>query len=347
MNWRRRLRSSCSLPVAQTGTELFLKSRWFIRLRWCLRLFFVFGAISYSFSEAESWLADGMTTDSLASTSFVIGCFITNIHLMMNRKRMEKLILTLTSVLRSQTVRSLYWQNMVIFVIMTVSNFLEVCRQQQLKLYDYKSGDFWDRLGLAGNAVADFVMEWIPGQATFYWMTVQMLFLYQRRILSGIIRVSCTGDSDFRHFRSSLSLIRSVAQEFDDLFSILPLMWFFNQFVSCPNSILNVLHATKINKWEVLYNVLRYHVMPLVMVYFMSRLQDGVNHDVDRTIDRASDLKGLTFCQINFMIRELESIKSIKLTGMSFFVLDKSFLLSYIGTVLTFAALIATYARET
>ena len=45
------------------------------------------------------------------------------------------------------------------------------------------------------------------------------------------------------------------------------------------------------------------------------------------------------------MIRELESTKDLRLTGMSFSVLDKSFIMSYTGTVLTFAALIASYAR--
>lgn len=67
-------------------------------------------------------------------------------------------------------------------------------------------------------------------------------------------------------------------------------------------------------------------------------------------VDQAQDLimvhhtKGV--CDDILAIRELKSIKSIKFMGLSFFSIDKSFVLSYIGTVLTFSALISTYTNN-
>ena len=135
-----------------------------------------------------------------------------------------------------------------------------------------------------------------------------------------------------------------VAVEFEDLISLLPFLWFMGGIISSSAMVFKIVQNP--SDISYLFYTVADYAPPIVVVIASARVTQNI-----RTM--TEDL----MCAVNsnshhgegmklLLLRELDSLRSLKLTGMSYFTLDRSFLLSYVGSVLTFAVLIAGFKKE-
>ena len=88
------------------------------------------------------------------------------------------------------------------------------------------------------------------------------------------------------------------------------------------------------------------YLPPLIIVTAVSRSMDQFSGLLNQVLCLVADNESITSSHRSLMLQRLKFFWSIRLTGMNYFTLDRSFLISYVGSVLTFAALLAGFTPK-
>ena len=85
---------------------------------------------------------------------------------------------------------------------------------------------------------------------------------------------------------------------------------------------------------------------PLLVVFIASRTGIKLDELTDLVTDMVARSPTMGLADKYLLLRDLDAIKLKRQTGLSFFTLDRSFMASYVGSVLTFAALIVGFTKQ-
>jgi hypothetical protein len=164
--------------------------------------------------------------------------------------------------------------------------------------------------------------------------------------MGNAIRTLAAGHIEIGAVSTNAKLIRDSSREFDNLLSLLPFLWFLFGIIGAPEAIISTVKHEGTDLILSCIVLLRNIVSPIVAAYLTSVTRCSINDMVNQAQDQVMMHHTKGCCDDILVLRELDSVKAIRMTGLSFFEIDKSFIISYIGTVLTFAALISTYMNN-
>ena len=144
--------------------------------------------------------------------------------------------------------------------------------------------------------------------------------------------------ADLTQVCDSLCSTITVMNEFENTFSVLPFFWFTYLFAYASDQ---VLYIRNIRSPKVLVFTLAFvieFVCVIVAVVFMSSQSNSLHQETKKIERQLLNVKGNSFIKSR-AVAHLESISSFKVTAWKMFYLEKPFLMSFIGTVLTFSVL--------
>ena len=137
----------------------------------------------------------------------------------------------------------------------------------------------------------------------------------------------------------------TVMNKFDKIFSLMPLIWFSYLFAYASDHVMMIRSMTNP---KVLIFALSFFIEFLsicLAVLFMSSQRNSLLQETTKIERHLLNVKGDLFIKSRVMAN-LESISSFKVTAWNMFYLEKSLLLSFIGTVLTFSILFIEKASK-
>jgi hypothetical protein len=349
MGSKKQVLSSCSLLLAWNGANLFAGSRFLRIIRWMLRLCFLVGTLTLAMGIIGVLTESGLSLTFLAYASYS-GSFVIGIAcLIIRRGRIETLFISLISNLSTRDVEKLLRYiglvnlSILMFTLFeySISRFTHI-----LQLSRNSNIDHNDSLPTIAWSLMMIITNWVPNTAGFYIIGNRILFLYHKKLMAETVRTLDGGYADIGSISRTAKLIRDSSREFDHLFSILPFLWFLYGIIGAPKAIIEAVKPQGAEQILSCMFLLRNIVAPILAAYRTSVTRSSINDMVDHAQDLVMMRHTKGCCDDILVVRELDSIKSIRLTGLSFFGIDKSFIISYIGTVLTFAALISTYMNN-
>ena len=189
-----------------------------------------------------------------------------------------------------------------------------------------------------------FLEYWIMMTCIFYYTVLQVMYLHVKRHMDVVMLHASTKHLELALVcKAAFSITQSV-EEFDRLMSPLPFLWFRFGMVSAAGSVYGIIKDP--SDFMALVLLMQDYLPPILVVCSATRVFERGVAMAASICRQVTSNKSLETRQSILMLRELDSLKAMRLSGMGFFSLDKSFLLSYVGSVLTYAALIAGFTRE-
>ena len=186
--------------------------------------------------------------------------------------------------------------------------------------------------------------NWVMMTASFYWITMQILFAYQMQHLLLLKHALSQTKVDCRMLRSVINSIHQAIDAFEEILSFMPFLWFLYGMIGSSSSVYRLIRNPS-NILHITYGF-RDYIAPLLVVVAADHAATKLAALTAQVIDSASHSTMIEMKDKLPLLRDLDAIKSKRLTGLSCFTLDRSFLVSYVGSVLTFAALIAGFKKE-
>lgn len=201
------------------------------------------------------------------------------------------------------------------------------------------------------------VVTWLNPQfieitSGFYLIILMILMASHKSLIRTCSRHIETRGQLVATVMSTIRLIRDSSREFEDLFNVLPVTWFAYGILGAP-SIITTWNASLAAGPSIFCVYFMHSVESLVpaifTVYVVSRLHSSFIQEVDKLRDLIISRKCGDGSEVSVFLTawELDSLKHIRFTGMSFFALDKSFILTFVGAFATFATLISSFAKST
>ena len=344
MKLKDQILASCSLLLVLNGCNLFVTRRILLIVRCIFRVWFIVCAITLANGAAVEYYHSHLSLSFLAYLSYAFGFVVSCWILMMRRKRYEDLIAYLISNMTTTDLSSI--RNLILAISVPLFVFYSA------EIVTFNLLNYYPPSDVARNKIVrNFVnlsTSWIAYSAGFYVIVIKMLFLYHKSLLLDLVKQISCGRIDHVTISRKAKLIRDSSRDFDRLFSVFPFLWFVFGILGAPGALTRTVAMRGAQQLVGLTFALRNFATSLMVALLVSvsksSLSDTVNEAQDWIMIQV--LPGKSACEDGLAIRELDSIKSINFTGLSFFSLDKSFILSYIGTVCTFAALIASYTNN-
>ena len=150
---------------------------------------------------------------------------------------------------------------------------------------------------------------------------------------------------DLTQICDSLCSTITVMNEFENIFSVLPLIWFTYLFAYASDQVVFVraMSSPKVLVFTVAFLI--EFVCVFLAVVFMSSQRNSLYQETNKIERQLLNVKGNSFIKSR-LLANLESISSFKVTAWQTFYLQKSFLLSFVGTVLTFSVLFIDKATK-
>lgn len=331
------LKSSTFLLVGR-GCDFFARSRGQRIIRGLFTSWFAIVTVSSACECVERWMTDGLALSSMGFTAMILASISINIALMSRRRACEMLLTLLVDRLRPQELRLLLTSINRLNIFVMVTTVMQPLMWVNRLIRGPASPLMW--VSLFARSTPHFAIV-TPG---VYYIFTKILVLHHEILIKLCYSNS---SSDRRRSQSIVSLVKQMvhlSREFDSLLNILPFMWFFYGIIGAPGNIVTMRPSLSLqfSLWS--GHIVATFIGPLMAVYFVDRRQMFVNRQIDylrdwimeRTRDYDSDEL--------LMIYNLESMKGIQLTGLSSFSLDASFILTYVGAVASFTALISSYA---
>lgn len=325
---------ACSLLLFTSGSNFFVKSEVGRRIRCLFRILFVIVSCFFAYLTFVFWRSFGLSLTFLSFAAYSCGFVSCYVVLILRRKSCESLM---RQIMRRVTQTDLHrvWKEAVVLLVLT----------SVLWVYDYVVAlTSWSRSDASYyvNSVTEALTpNWIMVTCSFYVIVFRLLSFYQIRIMQNAIRSATNEPRKLDVIQITARLIRDSNDEFDRLFSLMPFMWFAHGIISTP-SYVSYLRSSL----SLLPMISTSVFAPIVVVMVISCVQSSM----DRLLMEAKDLiarnQVIASSEKLLLLRDLNLLKEIRFTGLSFFQLDKSFVLAYSGSVVTFSALIATYANN-
>ena len=338
-----KLLNRCSLILAPSGGQMFLQSRAAIAFRSFLRIWFVAAVLAAVHSAWRAWNDGGTSIRLLNHISYIHGMTVSHALLFWKRRQLEQFFMKLADGIDVKDCHHLIrWIYILLLLYLTQVTYFVASRTRSLISGDVQTAFDIIRKIIYASSIGP--AHWIVSSSIFYWIVLQMMFMFQKGKLEHLKRYVSLRKLDYQVAYTAICSIMKVAVEFEDLISLLPFLWFMGGIVSSSAIVYRIVQNPS-DISALLYTMADY-APPIVVVIAAAR--------VTQTICRLTED---IMCAVNsnshhgegmklLLLRELDSLKTLKLTGMSYFTLDRSFLLSYIGSILTFAVLIAGFKRE-
>lgn len=335
---KQQLLNICSLVLLFRGTNLFCRSRASRFLRLCLRLLYPCVHLVYSYVFWQEMIRSDETHFPLNPFLFLLTSLVSTFNLMRNTERLEALIVYLIQNLNQSNTRNVVRHVCFYFAVYFLQVFIFITNQ----VTDHEPKKELEHVIL--QVVYNFVAEWILTTSIFYATLLHMLSYVldskTKRILAWQRMLHFNPDI----VTTTTASIKSLIIEFEQLLSIQPFLWFLYgiagsagivfDVIAKPESVMNVVFAAQD------------YLPPILVVLWAAKIQERLCDDADRVIQTLVTAKAIKGSERIILIMELESLKKAKLTGLSFFTLNKEFIASYVGSVLTFAALIAGFSKR-
>lgn len=143
------------------------------------------------------------------------------------------------------------------------------------------------------------------------------------------------------------TIIRAVAEkhrQIQHMFNLIPFTWFAFGVMSAPD-LSTWLTAGRCDIATVVYGIFCF-IYPLPVPLAVSSLQSSFIETVNRVQESIIECKTMSVRDEIILLRELDQLKEKQFTGFYFVILNRGFVLSYMGTIVTYAALIANVARH-
>lgn len=158
------------------------------------------------------------------------------------------------------------------------------------------------------------------------------------------LMIQCARAPDIDKIITTVESIARVFDEFEHRLSMLPFLWFLNGVAGSTN-IYDVIKSRE-SRLQSSLLVAQDYVPPILAVLSAAAVQTKLSKGIDLILHKIAGNRSLEVGQKVILATEVKSLAKLKLTGMSFFNLNKEFLVSYLGSVLTFAVLIAGFKQE-
>lgn len=346
MGARKQVLASCSLLLAFNGANLFIRSRFLRSIRWTCRIWCLGSILTLIFGNILQFRESGISLTSLAYSSYALSFGVCNTYLISRRERLEQLFAYfLSNITKQQIVKLRRYIGIVNLSILTFSLTEYLVGEFEVMSKEPPDPRLVSFFGLLWNVMI-ITTDWIPLTCGFYVIGMRLLSLYHKNLVENCVIQIQNGNTDLMEISKTAKLIRNSSREFDDIFSILPFLWFLFGIVGAPKAIHRAAGSQGILQFLSCMFLIRNIIAPIIAAYVTSIDRSSISDLVDQAQDQVMMHHAKGASDDMFVVAELNSIKSIKFTGLSFFEIDKSFIISYIGTVLTFAALISTYTSN-
>lgn len=332
-----------------TGSNLFVSSLCGRYFRWLFRLFsFIVIAYCFKFTVTQC-MANGLSLISIESFSFSCGFMLANIILILRTTRSELLLRNLVSSIPPAKLSSLYKKIILLIILMNVFRVMELAIGDSLSSeLGYKSKHssqtVVDLVSDAAEFVVEPFMDWPLTTTSFYWIAANILMLYKNQISTCLQQKLTMNRYDFLNVMRAVKDITTAHSEFESLYSFLPFLWLLDGILSTPGNLNFLRHSYNTRNISHAFKTVRYATPAFVVICWIFKSHESLCETIDQIEGMIAICDKMAFSEKSFVIRELDKLRRLKLTGMSFFNLDRSFIMSYTGTVFTFAALIASYA---
>ncbi|KAI1288502.1 hypothetical protein HDE_09370 [Halotydeus destructor] len=128
--------------------------------------------------------------------------------------------------------------------------------------------------------------------------------------------------------------VNAVKKEFNDLFSIFPVLWFYSIFLKSSGTITKASSVAH-SYYSIIYQTLGFEVLIIFTVVYVIALAD--NH-VSRLVDEYIEAKMLTSSlnDISKLFLADELRRKASMTALFLFELNGSLVLSFLGSLITF-----------
>ena len=342
MDSSRRLLDRCSLVLCFTGANLFARTNCSIIIRWILRVWFLSALIPIAYDWFQI-AKMGKHGEMMTLPVFLIAA-ITAIGLLVLKSKHLELFLECMVNDISQSDQKIMLQNLnyIHLLCVLMISFLAVTHVYQLIPFAGKTSL---RIIYRIYKVACICTTyWGFSSCVFYWIALRIMSFYHKHQMKLITHVASQESCNHRIIGPIIKSIRNSLIAFEHNLSFLPFLWFMYGMISSAAYVYSLMRGAG-NAVEVLFALLDY-LPPLIVVVAVSRAMEQLSVLVEEAISFVASNESIKSSQQFLILRELDSLKAMRLTGMSYFTLDRSFVVSYIGSVLTFAALMAGFTTK-
>ena len=347
-HWDQRFCSTVSSSVAVMGAGLFCHSRWTRIARLILRILFVIMSGQAVYHSIRSFKRDGFCQRSIRSSTFHLLFVVSNSWLIAHENRLESLVSRLTSVFKTAApLKRLFLVNMTLTCTAMMLIIVETWNTAYNRYFAVpKDHTILFYVDLLSDIAHNALLEWVPLQTIFYAIIVRLLHVHRVHVMKTLVDdfVYCDW---LQRVNAEVITLTSLNQETDALLSILPLSWFASGMASLPSYLVKLYDAS--DMIESMLSTILYTLPPFAVVLLLSQqdheLKGIIRQITDRLGGALQSPPSASACSTCLTFQRLTSLANERMTGCSFFDVDKSFLLSYDGTILTFAALTATYIK--
>ena len=342
MDSSQQLLDRCSLVLFLSGAHLFARTRKAKLVRCVLRVWFLCAIIPL----IKAWIGfaeKGFGVAVMTYSTYICATITSNGVLMMRSKQLERFLEKLVkninandrkTILRKLScVHGIYVAQIIILVIIIISSFHPFSDKSVLQI-----------INNIYQAIGSCTTYWILSSCSFYWIALRIMSAHHKTLIKSLLQATFQKNCTYRMTEPMFLSIRQSSIEFERNLSFVPFLWFLYGVVGSSPLVYGLVRDPA-NALHVAYALLDY-VPPMIVVVAVSRSMERCFESSEKVVRVVASNESIKSSDQSLILRELDSMKTIRLTGMSYFTLDRSFLMSYVGSVLTFAALMAGFSNK-
>ena len=329
----------CSLCLVTVGANFFVKNRGMKVLRTVMRIFVLIAIIGSIQNVQKDWVG-GLSLTATANTTFVASRIIILTSLIFRRRHFEEFLREIVSVVPYGELKRIH--RFILVVTTSVFTILLILIHAYMTLPKYWGSDL---VWYTWRFVESLSLCWITLTCGMYAIALKILFAsfaQKTHLLKLKIMTGADASVQLRYYRSE---VQELHARFENLFNLMPLLWFCAVVVEGPRIVLILYDSTLIEFLLFLCWPVNCIVSPVAVCFLVSSLMSRMNsslNDVFQLICKNRNHLPVP-CEI---IHHIESLKSLQFTGLSFFAINRSFVLSLIGTIFTVSALLEQYMKH-
>lgn len=173
---------------------------------------------------------------------------------------------------------------------------------------------------------------WVTLSGIIYGLMYLMMHLKHMKLLSTVSTSKC---HSYVTWFNVVRAVKSDYEHFDHLVSLFPTVWIISIFIN-TSSALDIRSLSNI--YTIMFLVQDYFCYPIVLLY-IHKLHSSFAKSVDQITLSIALSDYLSNSSKDQLVKLLEQLLTPYVTASSFFRLDKSFVLPFIGSLFTFSIL--------
>lgn len=329
----------CSLALLPAGANFFAETRLMKLIRFMMLANFVLSMSSSIGTLYSSW-NNGVTFSSLANTTLAVSRIIAVAFLVKQRKQIEEFLSGLVEVIPGKDLRRILW----IIYRLTPMAYLIIALKSIESVLFLSTRNF--RLSfILWKLTDDATSCWVAMTCSTYAVALHMLFFFINQQTCVLQRKLISSPNILHTIRSYTTAVEEQHERFEKLFSLMPFLWFFSLVVETPRTVY-ILSRTNLVDFLLLFSwIVNGLVCPVCVCFLISSFESVLSRSIDRIHDFLFEKCNMQSSDRMEAISVLKSVKSIQFTGLSFFALNRSFVLSLTGTLFTVSALLDQYMK--